>query len=305
MCTLNFFSKIVSRATWRLTMALAVCSALATFSPVARAETAGRDLNALNPEQAELAKRMVGFVKDMETKHFDLIKRLNGKVDADSKVFEYESADYDVQVARGPVIEKAAFTLSITKKGIPPYTTDAAWSHVISINVHPKTPLVGYLHTFVSFQYDVEGKSLVGGWMDVVPGVRIEEDLAYIKQRVDRVFEKYGFNADPYRRAVCSGQRQKNLFPACVGASFFAPPFLKITEQNFNVVTETLVALFDAYSVVLEKRKDQKFSADDLAAQEAMRRRWLEDQMLHDPYAQHVIPHEVRSFQNYPPVVKY
>jgi hypothetical protein len=57
--------------------------------------------------------------------------------------------------------------------------------------------------------------------------------------------------------------------------------------------------------VVLEKRKDQKFSADDLAAQEAMRRRWLEDQMLHDPYAQHVIPHEVRSFQNYPPVVKY
>ena len=118
MRTLNFFSKIISRATWGLTMVLAVCSVLATLSSMTRAETAGRDLNALNPEQAELAKRMVSFVKDMETKHSDLIKRLNGKVDADSKVFEYESADYDVKVVRGPVIEKAGFTLSITKKGI-------------------------------------------------------------------------------------------------------------------------------------------------------------------------------------------
>jgi len=265
----------------------------------------GYDRAGLDAGQSKLAGRMLTFIETMDAMHLGWVSRLNGNTDFTSKSWKDDSADYDVRVWRGPVIEKTGFTTSVTKLGIAPYTEDAIWSRVVTINSHPATPLAGYFHGFVAFQYNTNGTSSIGGWMDIIPSVSNDEDLAYIRQRVDRVFEKFEVDPAPYRRAVCSGQRQEHLGPACVGVSFYAPPFLDITEQNLNLVLETFAALFGAYTVVVDKRMDQPYSESDLSAQENLRRKWLEDQMLYDPYAQNVIPHAVRSFANYPPSVKY
>jgi hypothetical protein len=50
---------------------------------------------------------------------------------------------------------------------------------------------------------------------------------------------------------------------------------------------------------------NEGYDVEDVLAQETMRQRWIIDQMVTDPYAQNVIPYEVRSFQNFPPNVKY
>ena len=276
----------------------------APISPVI-AEQPGYDMDALDSGQAELANQMLQFIDEMDNKHFSLVEKLNGNRDVESTSFQDENSDYEIRVVRGDVIEKSGFTTSVTKLGVAPYTEDALWSRVVTINTHATTPLVGYLHAFVSFQYNVNGTSSIGGWMDVIPAVRTEEDLAYIRQRVDAVFEKHGVDPGPYRKAVCSGQRREHLHPACVGVSFYAPPFLSITGENLALVNETFAALFDAYAVILERRQGQDYSEDDVIVQEGMRRKWLEDQMMYDPYAQNVIPHEVRSVANYPPSVEY
>jgi coproporphyrinogen III oxidase len=140
--------------------------------------------------------------------------------------------------------------------------------------------------------------------MDVVPGAYVEEDIAEIRANVDRVLEKHGVDGTPYRKALTTGPRE-HLQSATAGVSFYAPPFMSVTAKNFDVVTETFTALFDAYMEIVEKRAGQNYSAEDVAAQDAMRRRWLEDQMLIDPFAMNVFPYEVRSFQNFPPTVKY
>ena len=277
------------------------------FTVIASADAAtpGYDRDALNPEQAALADEMLRFIKQMDGKHAALVEKLNGHREVETKSFQDENSDYEIKVSRGDVIEKTGFTTSVTKLGVAPYTEDAIWSRVITINTHPKTPLVGYLHAFVSFQYNTNGTSSIGGWMDVIPAVRNEEDLDYIRQSIDSVFDKFGVDSSPYRKAVCSGQRREHLGPACVGVSFYAPPFLSITSDNVALVNETFAELFDAYAVILEKRADQVFSESDLIAQDVLRRKWLEDQMMYDPYAQSVIPHKVRSFANYPPAIKY
>lgn len=284
---------------------IAIIALVALLTSPAGADQPGYDKDALDAEQAALANNMLRFIEEMDDRHFDLVEKLNGHRNVESKSFQDENADYEIRVARGDVIEKSGFTTSVTKIGVAPYTEDAIWSRVVTINMHPKTPLVGYLHAFVSFQYNAGGTSSIGGWMDVVPAVHIEEDLAYIKESVDRVFAKFGADPGPYRKAVCSGQRREHLGPACVGVSFYAPPFLSITDKNLALVNETFAALFDAYAVVLEKRRDQAYTESDLDAQDGMRRRWLEDQMMYDPYAQNVIPHKARSIANYPPSVKY
>lgn len=265
----------------------------------------GYDKAALDPEQSRLADRMLAFIDEMDTRHLEWVNRLNGDANFESRSWADDHADYDIRVWRGAAIEKTGFTISVTKLGVAPYTEDAIWSRVITINTHPRTPLAGYFHGFVSFQYNQNGTSSIGGWMDVIPSVINDGDLAYIRQRVDQVFEKFDVNAGPYRKAVCSGQRQEHLGPACVGVSFYAPPFLSITERNLGLVLETFAALFDAYTVIVNRRVGQAYSGRDVAAQDSLRRKWLEDQMMYDPYAQNVVPHAVRSFANYPPVVKY
>lgn len=171
--------------------------------------------------------------------------------------------------------------------------------------MHPKSSLVGYLHAFVSFQHNIDGTSSIGRWMDIIPAVRIEEDLDYVRQKVDEVFEKHGVDPTGYRKAICSGHRKELLGPGCAGVSFYAPPFLSLTPETLGLANETFATLFDAYADILEKRADQAYSESDLMEQDAFRRRWPEDQMIHDPCAQHVIPHKVRSFANYPATIKY
>lgn len=272
---------------------------------LAHSGTPGDDLDALNSEQARLAGEMLRFISTTEDRFFAAVSRFNGTAPAETRSFEFEDADYTVTVMRGEVIEKAGFTTSMTKTGIRPFTQDALWSRTVTVNVHPKTPLVGFFHGFVAFQINPDGKSSMGGSMDIVPATRIDEDLSYIKEAVEQVFERHGADLTNYRKVVSSGQRIKNLKAARIGVSFYARPFLDITQENFDLVTETFDAFLDAYLLVLEKRQDQPYSPVDLAAQSDMRMRWFEDQMLHDPYALNVIPYPVRSFANYPPVVTY
>ncbi len=266
---------------------------------------AGYDMDALSDEQKILANRMIEFASDTETKFFGFVARVDGDVEVEERVFEYEHGDYDIKVVRGDVIEKAGFTNSVTKAGVKPFTQPSTWSRIVQVNIHPKSPLAGYLHGFVAFSYDADGKSSVGGWMDFIPGVVIEEDIAGVRQALDRVFEAHGVDQKPYRKAVCGGNRVVVLQHSCAGVSFYAPPFYDVTEKNFDVVTDTFTALFDAFIAIVERRMDQEFDTTDVAAQEAMRRRWIYDQNIRDPYAQNVIPYEVRSFQNYPPTVRY
>jgi coproporphyrinogen III oxidase len=247
---------------------------------------------------------MLAFVDGIEAKHFEAMERLNGQIDIEQREFRIEDADYNIKVIRGEVIEKGALTISVTTNGVRPYTEPTIWSRVIQVNIHPRSPLAGYLHAFVAFSYDTDGSSSIGGWMDFVSGAVIEEDVAMVKQSVDRVLETHSVDATPYRNAACTGQRRQ-LQNSCAGVSFYAPPFMEVNEKNYAVVTETFAALYDAFITVVEKRMNQEYDANDVLAQEAMRRRWIIDQMVTDPYAQNVIPYEVRSFQNFPPSVKY
>ena len=301
-CSLFFRSK---PACWSWgTVSLVIGLLAATTASNAIAGEPGYDIDALSPEQAQLANRMVAFVDGIEAKHFETMERLNGQIDIEQREFSIEDADYDIKVIRGEVIEKGALTISVTTNGVRPYTEPTIWSRVIQVNIHPRSPLAGYLHAFVAFSYDTDGSSSIGGWMDFVSGAVIEEDVAMVKQSVDRVLETHSVDATPYRNAACTGQRRQ-LQNSCAGVSFYAPPFMEVNEKNYAVVTETFAALYDAFITVVEKRMNQEYDAEDLLAQEAMRRRWIIDQMVTDPYAQNVIPYEVRSFQNFPPSVKY
>jgi coproporphyrinogen III oxidase len=170
--------------------------------------------------------------------------------------------------------------------------------------LHPKTPLVGQLHATLTGSFQVSGKSIVAGYMDYTPAVWIDEDVAYIKSAVDRHFAAHDRDVERERRMLRQKSHKEVLKASCAGVAFF-PPTLKLTAENLDFVAATHTTIFNAYIDILEKRHDQPYDADDLAEQDAMRKRWLEDHLFYDPVTMNMVPYEVWSFADQAPNIKF
>jgi len=265
----------------------------------------------LTDEQAQFADRALKFMAQMDTLFFDRVGKLNDGIEIETKSFNYDVADNEVKVARGSVIEKAGRLTIITKKVASELQQETVWSRFFALDAHPKTPLCGMLHAAFLMQFRADGTSSLGGWLDVMPATRIEEDLAHLKQTMDDVYAKYGIDDTPRRRLSPDshsdddpGARWRRR-SAGVGGSFYGYPMLSVTEENYSFMTEAYEGFVDAYLTQVEMRKDDAYGAEDLAAQDAMRRNWLEDQLFADPYSKSIVPYEVWSLANVPPTVKF
>ena len=160
------------------------------------------------------------------------------------------------------------------------------------------------------FEFYEDGQALTGGWIGVMPGARVEQDLAELKQLTDAYFAARGQDPTLYRKLICKGtddtvpefRRQ----PACSGVSFYGPPVYRDSSQrSINFIAGLFEEFLGAYLDQIALRADDSFTAADLIAQEDMRRRWLIDQLFSDPYATNITPFEVWTFQNAPPEIKF
>ena len=212
---------------------------------------------------------------------------------------------------RGPVIEKTGRMLSAGKMTSPGRGDKTlVWGRFYSIDIHPKTPLVGMLHATLVLQFFEDNSIGTGGWLDMMPGTRIPEDLEFLKQTTDDYFEKHNANTALYRRLVCKGTEDTIEYwrrkPSCSGVSFYGPPVFRDSgEKSYRFIKGMFTEFVDAYLQLVEKRMNDSFTKEDVLAQETMRRRWLMDQLFSDPFASKIVPFEVWSAANVPPTIKF
>lgn len=272
-----------------------------------------RRLEALPADQQALAARMAAFTARMDDKYFTRIEDINGGGMDEVMTMESEYSDYDIRVTRGPVIEKAGRMLSMGRKTSPGRAADngaLAWGRFYSLDIHPKTPLVGMLHATIVLQFFEGGGSGVGGWLDVMPGTRIEADIQILHKLVDAHFARHDKDPALYRRLMCKGTEdtvaQYRRQPSCSGVSFYGPPvFRGDTESSYALIEDLFDAFVGAYLDIAEKRADDAYTDADLLAQDQMRKRWLIDQLFSDPFASSIVPFETWFMANVPPVIKF
>ncbi len=288
-----------------------------SFIPAAAEWDENYGLEKLSGEQAAYANRLLAFMSEMDAKYFDRVKMLNGDLEIETRIISNEFGDRHIDVTRGPVVEKIGRSISITKKTKRDFQSETVFSRRYSFDIHPETPLVGFLHAVVNFHYDVDGTSAVGGFLGIFPAATGEEDLADLKQTMDEMYEKYNIDSIYHRKLLCEGYDDDDPLatnnryrrrPACVGGSFFSTPekpMMSVTENNFSFMLESFDRFVDTYMNIIEMRKDDPYTAEDIAAQDAMRRNWLEDQLFSDVYTTNVTAYEGWSFSNLPPEVKF
>jgi coproporphyrinogen III oxidase len=267
----------------------------------------------LPADEQALAQRMTDFIKRTDAKYFARIEAINGGGTDEIMTMASDYSDYDIRVTRGPVVEKAGRMLAAGKKKSPGRAPDMGtltWGRFYSLDIHPKTPLVGMLHATIVLQFYEGGKSAVGGWLDVMPGTRIEEDIAILHELVDSHFADFDKDPKLYRRLMCKGTEDTvaefRRKPSCSGVSFYGPPvFRGDTEKSYVFVEVLFDAFVAAFLDITEQRADDPYTAADLTAQDEMRKRWLIDQLYSDPFASKIVPFEAWFMANVPPVIKF
>ena len=300
-------------------MLSAVLSATMTgsmvFSNDAVAESAPADerIKLLPPEQQALAQNVKDFIQRMDDKYFARVESINGGGEYEGLIKTGEYSDYDIRVTRGPVVEKTGRMLAAGKKASPqggPDNGPLAWGRFYSLDIHPKTPLVGMLHATIVVQFYENGNSFAGGWLDVMPGTRIEDDIQVLHQLVDTHFAEHEKDSKLYRNLMCKGTHdtvfEYRRKPSCSGVSFYGPMVYRdSTEKTYEFIAELYDQFVGAFLDITEKRANDPFTDADLAAQDEMRKRWLIDQLYSDPYASTTVPFETWFLANVPPIIKF
>ena len=281
--------------------------------PIATVSAGGhQNLAAVTSEQRELADRFLTFIDQMEKKYFARMEALNGKTIYEYEYMTTDYAEWDMRVARGPVVEKGGRMLGMETK-TPPHTPgreDMVWGRFYSLDIHPKTPLVGQIHAVILLQLYADGDSAAMGWLGVMPATKVEEDLQYLKETMDAVFEKHNKDSELYRRLICKGTKDTiaefRRKPACVGASFYGPPIYRgEPDKSLEFMMDAYEGFTDAYFDTIERRQDDPVTAEDIARQKRMRKEWLVDQLFSDPYASDSVPFAIWSFGNVAPEINF
>ncbi len=280
----------------------------------AHSETDSR-LTRLSPEHQALARRMVGFMERADGKYFARAQALNGTPGApgpgDLLHSETEDSIYAVRVSRGRVVEKLGRMLAEGKKTQPGRREgELVWSRFYSIDVHPQTPLVGMLHATLVLQFYADGTGFAGGWLGVMNGTRVPEDMQALTTLVDAHFAAADKKPAVYRSLIIKGtddtiasfRRQ----PDASGVSFYGPPvFPGDMARSYEFIEGLFEKFTDAYLNLIPARTGVPVTAEDRTRQDAMRKRWLVDQLFSDPFASKLVPFEVWSLANVPPTVRF
>jgi coproporphyrinogen III oxidase len=268
-------------------------------------------LDLLPPDQRAMAEYFNGFLDQMDEKYFGRVGQMNGGLELENRTVEDEYTLFDLRATRGDVMEKAGrmYTMGFVQHPARG-GRDMRWSRFYALDMHPKTPLVGMLHAAIVLQFFADGSATSGGWLGYLPGPKIDEDLAQLKQSMDAYFAESDIDVNIYRDLVCKGTFETvtefRRRPACVGVSFYGPPvYPGDTDKSIKFIAGAYDEFVDAYMNITEKRANDPFTDEDVMAQEKMRKRWLVDQLFSDPYASKVMPFEAWSFSSVPPMIKF
>jgi coproporphyrinogen III oxidase len=308
----------MARSIVTVTRSLTAFVAVAVFTATVAFAAADDDrLERLAPQDRELAEWLNAFLDRMDEKYFGRVGEINGELVLEDRsfsthpVFSTEWSNHEVRATRGEVMEKAGRVYSMGKKQRAERGgREIVWSRFYSLDMHPKTPLVGMLHAAIVMQFFGDGTSLTGGWIGIMPGTRIDEDLAPLNQLTEDYFAAADVDITIHRERLCQGhpdvvfEFRRN--PACVGASFYAPPvYPGDTEKSIKFIANFYDLFVDSYLDTVEKRSDDPYTEADILAQDKMRKSWFMDQVFSDPYSSAQIPFEVHTFWNAAPVIKF
>lgn len=162
----------------------------------------------------------------------------------------------------------------------------------LSLVLHPKNPMAPTVHANWRYfeMYEKDGALVdawFGGGQDLTPYYLFEEDAKHFHQVCKAACDKHDpdFYKDYKEKCDSYFWNSHRNEARGVGGLFF--DYCKATEAKsledwYNFVTEVGDSFLEAYTPILRKRKDARFSEENRNWQEIRRGRYVEFNLVHD-----------------------
>lgn len=162
----------------------------------------------------------------------------------------------------------------------------------LSLVIHPKNPMVPTVHANWRYfeMYDTEGSVVdqwFGGGMDLTPYYLYQEDIKHFHKQCKNACDRHDKDFYKTYKKACDDYFYNSHRKEArgVGGLFF--DYCKANEkmnirQWFDFVTDVGDSFLDAYTPIVQKRKDLAYTAAERQWQEIRRGRYVEFNLIHD-----------------------
>ena len=162
----------------------------------------------------------------------------------------------------------------------------------LSLVIHPKNPMVPTVHANWRYfeMYDTDGSVVdqwFGGGMDLTPYYIYQEDIKHFHKQCKNACDRHDKDFYKTYKKACDDYFYNSHRKEArgVGGLFF--DYCKANEkmnirQWFDFVTDVGDSFLDAYTPIVQKRKDLAYTAAERQWQEIRRGRYVEFNLIHD-----------------------
>jgi coproporphyrinogen III oxidase len=230
-------------------------------------------------------------------------KKLNDTGKVEQKKWDGPLGNWDIHVVRGKVFEKATVA-RITIETKHPDTGEDAVFDTLQAKVFPVSPRLPIL--IFNFEHMAAKENRFLGMLDVAPVIAVEEDLHLLRTGMKRITEKHGENYEALSNQMAHiyklDQWEKPLNGG-IGISLLLP------DKQSDLVKEAGFHLLRSYLAIVEKRKQEPYSEEDIALRDSAWTRMLEYYFLGDQSfivaVQQGAPLEALTLTFLPPAARY
>ena len=218
--------------------------------------------------------------------------------------FFTRAGDVAVQVSRGDLFEKVCVSNISATVTIP----DRDWQSSIQwvgVQTFPSNPLVP-MFMGVFEHVDEKGLEHHPAYFDIYPVVPFEEDRNYFQEVIGAVCKKYGRK---YPDLPESYLEMFQLKEAGIGVGYGVGLSLMPEEDDHDYFMDVACAVQEAYFEVVERRKNEPFSPEQLEQMNEFRKLWVKfifmDNRFFSGGVQLGVPPESFMIHMLPPSVKF
>jgi coproporphyrinogen III oxidase len=219
---------------------------------------------------------MEKYYNEIIEEALDGFKRLNDTDQVEHKKYEVPSATWEINVVRGKVLEKASISRIIldTKH---PITGEDTHFNALQAKVYPANPKIPILIFIIEH---MKAKDVFfSGMMDVIPAVRIEEDMQFLAAEMKKVVDKHGEDYEALReKGAKIFKLEQWEKPINAGAGIHNPT----GKERVDMIKEEGQVWLRSYFKIVEKRVNESYTDEDVERMNSVRARILEYYYLGD-----------------------
>jgi coproporphyrinogen III oxidase len=243
------------------------------------------------------------FLAELKQKYLDTITGYNaGVFEKKQWNFLNGAGEVEVNVSRGDFFEKACVSNIRATVTIPgrDYQSTIQWVGIQTFPRNPHVPIFMGVFEHVSEQ----GMEHCPGFFDVYPTIAYDEDRDFIKLKMEAVTKKHGRTYSDLQQGYL---KMFELKEARSGVGYGVGIAFGPEEENAACFEDTAREIHAAYFQLVDKRKDLKPAADDIARMQEQRREWVRYTFMDNRFFKGGVmlgvPHESFMLHMLPPSV--